>query len=177
MSDAWIIASAGLTGQPDPSRDIVGAGMQDIATGTEKRDVSEMLDLLALADTPFINKVGWGSESGGTIIEWISEDLNPGYFPILSQIATAGPSIIATQLGVVRGSELTRQVHDGSLLYVKMSGSTVDESDHALLVVTSEPAGISIVVSNLVVGVMSGIASAGAIAGAKVYVLGRSGGQ
>ena len=171
MSNAWLMASTSLTNRSDAQRGIVGTGVQDIATGTEERDVSEVLDLLALADTPFINKIGWGPECGTRIIEWISEDLNPGFFPAMSQVATAGPSIIATQLGSVNGSELTRQVHDGTLLYARMSNTT--DSTHALMVVISEPAAISIVVSNLVVGVMSGIGSGGIIAGNNIYVLGQ----
>ena len=171
MSNAWLIASTALTNRSNPQLDIIGTGLQDIADGTERRDVSEILDLLALADTPFINKVGWGPESGGTIIEWISEDLSPGYFPAASQVATAGPSIIASQIGSTSGSEVTRQVHDGTLLYARMSNTT--DSTHALMVVISEPAAISIVVSNLVVGVMSGIGSAGIIAGNNVFVLGQ----
>ena len=51
----------------------------DIVSLTDKRDVSDMLDLLASADTPFLNRIGWGAESGATSIEWISEDLGPGY--------------------------------------------------------------------------------------------------
>ena len=51
----------------------------DIVSLTDRRDVSDMLDLLASADTPFLNRIGWGAESGGTSIEWISEDLGPGY--------------------------------------------------------------------------------------------------
>jgi len=172
MSDAWLMASTGLTNRSDAQRGIVGTGVQDIATGTEERDVSEVLDLLALADTPFVNKIGWGPECGTRIIEWISEDLNPGYFPLLSQVVSAGPSIIATQLGNVNGSELTRQVHDGTLLYARSSATA--DTTHSLMVVVSEPgAGPSMLVSQLLVGVMSGIGSAGLIAGNNVYVLGQ----
>jgi hypothetical protein len=49
----------------------------DIVSSTDKRDVSDMLDLLALADTPFINRIGWGSPFAATKIEWLSEDLGP----------------------------------------------------------------------------------------------------
>jgi len=38
----------------------------DIVSLTDKRDVSDMLDLLAIDYTPFINRIGWGAESGGT---------------------------------------------------------------------------------------------------------------
>jgi len=172
MSNAWLMASTGLTNRSDAQRDIIGTGVQDIATGTQERDVSEVLDLLALADTPFINKIGWGPECGATVIEWISEDLNPGFFPAASDVATGGPSIIATQLGAVSGSELTRQVHDGTLLYARMSNTA--DSIHALMVVISEPgAAHSIVASQLVLGAMTGIGSAGVIAGNNLYVLGQ----
>ena len=46
----------------------------DIVSNTDKRDVSDMLDLLAMAETPFINRVGWGSPFAATKIEWLSED-------------------------------------------------------------------------------------------------------
>ena len=65
----------------------------DIVSLTDKRDVSDMLDLLAIAYTPFINRIGWGSESGGTSIEWISEDLGPGYVVAGSVMASAGTSL------------------------------------------------------------------------------------
>ena len=51
----------------------------DIGTTTNRRDVSELLDLWAHKSTPFLNRLSWGAESGGLNIEWITEHLGFGY--------------------------------------------------------------------------------------------------
>ncbi len=89
----------------------------DIVSGTEKKDVSDMLDLLALAETPFVNRIGWGAETGGVKIEWISEDLGPGYVVAGSVKASAGTSLqIATVEGLTT-AEAARQIQTGTVLY------------------------------------------------------------
>jgi len=79
-ASTWLMTEAQADGvmRGFYQRDIVGDTPYGVVDGTQRRDVSEMLDLLALADTPFINRIGWGPDSGGTSIEWISEDLGPG---------------------------------------------------------------------------------------------------
>lgn len=128
-----------------PQADIVGMATYGVTDGTQKRDISEVLDLLALTDTPFINKVGWGPESAGTNIEWISEDIGPGYIQALSAVGSgaAGDSIIANSIDAVQGSQLTKQLHEGTILYVYCS----EDARHGVAVVTSEPAAVSIVIS------------------------------
>ena len=49
---------------------------------------------LVLAETPFINRIGWGSDSGGTSIEWISEDLGPGKIKTVAAIESAQASFV-----------------------------------------------------------------------------------
>lgn len=88
----------------------------DIVSNTEKRDVSDMLDLLALADTPFINRVGWGPESGGMAIEWISEDLGPGYVKVAAAGSGAGSVVLTTTEGMTC-AEGVKQIQTGTVLY------------------------------------------------------------
>jgi hypothetical protein len=104
----------------------------DVVSGTEKRDVSDMLDLLAIADTPFINRIGWGPDSGGLKIEWISEDLGPGYVVAGSVKASAGTSLqIATVEGLTT-AEASRQIQTGTVLYHYSA-----DGDHGIMLVVS----------------------------------------
>ena len=89
----------------------------DIVSNTNKRDVSDVLDLLALAETPFINAIGWGPDSGGTKIEWITEDLGPGYIKAASVIGSAGVSILIASVENLTSTEALKQVQEGSILY------------------------------------------------------------
>jgi hypothetical protein len=92
----------------------------DIVSNTNKRDVSDVLDLLALAETPFINRVGWGAESGGTEIEWLSEDLGPGWVAVSAAVASAATSIIVASAGAsgLSSAEAVKQVQTGTGLPV-----------------------------------------------------------
>ena len=48
---------------------------QSITGSTDKRDVSDMLDLWAHKWTPVLNRMSWGPESGGLLgFEWIVSD-------------------------------------------------------------------------------------------------------
>ena len=73
-ASTWLMTEGEAFGRGNYSRDIIGDVPYGVVDGTQRRDVSEALDLLALSETPFVNKIGWGPESGGTAIEWISED-------------------------------------------------------------------------------------------------------
>ena len=104
----------------------------DIVSGTEKKDVSDMLDLLAIADTPFVNRIGWGPETGGVKIEWISEDLGPGYVVAGSVKASAGTSLqIATVEGLTT-AEAASQIQTGTVLYHYSA-----DGEHGLMLVVS----------------------------------------
>jgi hypothetical protein len=63
--------------------------VQAEATSTEKKDISEVLDLWAFKDTPFLNRIGWGPDSPGTSIEWVTEHLSWGYVETAQVIGTA----------------------------------------------------------------------------------------
>ncbi|MHA2084990.1 MAG: SU10 major capsid protein [Candidatus Thorarchaeota archaeon] len=63
-----------------------------ITASTDKRDVSEMLDLWAHKDTPFLNRISWGPDSGGLGIEWLSEHLGWGYIENVSTMGSASVS-------------------------------------------------------------------------------------
>ena len=89
----------------------------DIVSNTDKRDVSDMLDLLAITETPFINAIGWGPESGATSIEWITEDLGPGYIQAASVVGSAGVSILIASVGNLTSTEALKQLGEGSVLY------------------------------------------------------------
>lgn len=148
QASAWIMAEAGrIPGRGFFSRDISGTVPYGIVSGTEKRDVSESLDLLALSDTPFINRIGWGPESGGSTIEWISEDLGPGKMKNVVTIASECASFVATSVDGITASATMYQIKEGSVLYKYSSINGY----HTLAVVTSTKAetgvGVSIFLS------------------------------
>ena len=96
-----------------------GGGMPqttlDIVPGTDKRDVSEVLDLLVVDETPFINMVGWGPESGSTKIEWLSENMGPGY--VILEAVTGDGGLVVGDDGDMPASEAIKQVVEGTVLY------------------------------------------------------------
>ena len=94
-------------------------------SNTNKRDVSELLDLWAHRDTPLLNRIKWASGSGGTSREWISEHLGYGY--IKSGTATSGDAAImipASSDLALGTSAAIRQIQVGSLLYTHSSGDS-----------------------------------------------------
>lgn len=101
---------------------IAGRGIYEdtigsLTSGLEKRDVSDMLDLLALADTPFLNRVTWGKPSGGLSIEWISESIGPGYLVSSAAKASTATSIIFTTVEGLTTTEAVKQLNTGTVLY------------------------------------------------------------
>ena len=89
----------------------------DIVSLTDKRDVSNVLDLLAISETPFINAIGWGPESGAGSIEWITEDLGPGYIKAKSVVGSAGVSILIASVENLTSTEALKQLQEGTVLY------------------------------------------------------------
>ena len=146
-ASTWLMSEGQSLGRGYYSRDIVGDVPFGIVTGTERRDVSEQLDLLAQADTPFINAVGWGPESGGDTIEWISEDLGPGKLKTIASVVSGATSFIATSIDGLSASDTLYQIKQGTVLYTYCSNS----ASHCVGVVTSTPAaggtGTSVTVS------------------------------
>ena len=133
-ASTWLMSEAQLQGRGQYQRDIIGDVPYGIVTGTERRDVSEALDLLALSETPFINRIGWGPESGGTSIEWISEDLGSGKLKQIAANCSDCTSIVLNSVDGMDASDTAYQLKQGSVLYVY--DSTVGQ--HAMAVVVSE---------------------------------------
>ena len=144
----WLMSESQVLGRGNYQRAIVSDPPYGVVDGTQRRDVSEALDLLALADTPFINRVGWGPESGGMAIEWISEDLGPGYIHSSICESTALSFLLLSVEGI-DASDAGLQLKQGSVLYTYDSGGA---DPHIFAIVTSAPAagfgtGVSVTVS------------------------------
>lgn len=165
---SWLLTT-GVTGRGRYQSGIVGDD-PGIATDQQKRDVSEVIDLLALADTPFINRVGWGPESEGVIIEWISEDLGPGFFYQLSGVASGSyATIIAASADGLESTEAHKQIHVGTVLYHYNSTDT----QHALYAVYSKDSSGTMVLSAITtLGTTSTSGTTSIAAGDKFYILG-----
>jgi hypothetical protein len=138
MSDVsvWAMTEAQSAGRGYYQRDILTDPPQGIVDGTQKRDISESLDLLALAETPFINAVGWGPESGGHKIEWMTEDLGPGVFRQEAITVSADLSMVVCSIDGLAASEAVYQLRQGTVFYTWDS----TETTHMMGVVTSVPA-------------------------------------
>lgn len=132
----------------------VRAAPDGIIADTDRRDVSEMLDLLALSDTPFINRIGWGPDCGSVTLEWISEDLGPGYIQNRAALETAITSITVGTTDGATASAMVMQLTRGTVLYnwcsiagthnmsvVTSYESTLNYANSATLVVSTLAAG------------------------------------
>jgi hypothetical protein len=100
-----------------------------ITSGTEKRDVSDMLELWAHKWTPILNRVNWGPDSGGLSVEWISEHLGYHWLELSGDLASDGVAfaIVSGGTGESASDSLIKQVQAGSLLYAYASGSNTDD--------------------------------------------------
>lgn len=139
----------------------------DIVTNTDKRDLSDMLDLLAIADTPFINRIGWGAESAAQKIEWIYENLGPGYVIVGSGAASTATSIQISTVEGLTTAEAAKQLQSGTILY----GYNSTNGEHAFFVVvsTGTDGEIEIEVLSSITGVSQ---STDIAAGDYLYILG-----
>ncbi len=163
---AWVMSAASDRGEYQ--RGITSNPPLGVVAGTQTRDVSDMLDLLALAETPFINRVGWGPESGGLLIEWIAEDLGPKFVQNISAIASDFLSIVLNSSdNSISPSDAIQQLGQGTVLYHFASVGGV----HTLNVINSTPATVSITMSTI--AATSFGAQTSAPANDKFYILGR----
>ena len=143
-----------------------------ITASTDRRDVSEALDLLALSDTPFINKIGWGPDCGTQVIEWLSEDLGPGYIQNEVALLTACLSITVNTTDGTDVTDIVLQLTKGTVLYNWCSVA----GTHNMSVITSFEAGTTyptvgtLVVSTLAAGGYG--AATTAPINTKFYILG-----
>ncbi len=155
-ASTWLQSEAQSQGRGFYQRELVGAKVPyGIVSDTQRRDVSEQLDLLALDETPFVNAIGWGPESGGVVIEWLSEELGPMKLRQISTTASAWTSFVVTTIDGLTGSDSLYQLKQGSLLY-KYCSAKAGTGGHALAVVTSTPAaggtGTSVTISIISTG-------------------------
>ncbi len=104
----------------------------EIGSNTNKRDVSELLDLWAHKETPFLNRIGWGPESGGTAIEWISEHIGYGYISPASVMGSGGGSVKVGSSGLTSAGMAIKQLNTGALLF----GYSSTDSEVCLMLVT-----------------------------------------
>lgn len=136
-----------------------------IVSNTNKRDVSDVLDLWVHRRTPFLNYLKWGKESGGTQIEWIAEHQGRGY--LISGTEMTGSAVAAidvTSSDAGNTSAAVNQVTTGAILV----GYSTDLASHVIFFVhsataTSSASGVVAISSNLCGTVDSGT---------KLYVLG-----
>lgn len=109
---------------------------QSITANTNVRDVSDLLDLWAHQETPILNRVAWGAESGGLVIEWVSEHLGFRYVINSAQVASAGTSLIikSNVAGLTIANQM-KQIEEGTVLMAHKGSGT-----HVFWVVSSAPA-------------------------------------
>jgi len=88
----------------------------DTVASTDVRDVSDVLDLLALKDTPLLNRLKWGSDVHNKIHSWITEDLGPGYVILSGQVASDASYILIGTSGIGNITQALDQIHTGTIL-------------------------------------------------------------
>jgi hypothetical protein len=139
---------------------------QQITANTDKRDVSQMLDLWAHTDTPFMNRISWGPDSGGMSIEWLSEHLGWGYIENVSTMGSGSVVFVGayhfpgTTTSISAG--VYYAINCGTMLYSWNSGDAAD----SLMVVESIGASDSITIL--------WVLTASLAATDKLYVLGET---
>lgn len=108
-----------------------------ITASTNVRDVSQMLEVWAHEDTPLLNRVEWGDESGGIIIEWLHEHLGWYYIEISAGCGSASTTIgITSGIGGLSEAEQSKQLGCGALLYAVGAGGDQSGS-HCWLAVST----------------------------------------
>jgi len=113
-----------------------------IGSGTDKLDVSQLLEQWAHRDTPLLNKIKWEDDSGALQVEWISEHLGFGYVQTSAAIASGAAEFTCTTSGTgLTTSETIKQVQAGTLLYVNLSGNASGECFYVVTTVGSTSAG------------------------------------
>jgi len=148
----------------------LGQSTLDIVSSTDKRDVSDMLDLLALADTPFINRIGWGSPFAATKIEWLSEDLGPGWITTSAAVLSDDLSMIVTSAGLagVTSTEAVKQIQTGTVMYHYNS----TDGEHMLFTAICVHATGSVSFEALCTAADAGTTATSTIIGDKMYIIG-----
>jgi hypothetical protein len=140
----------------------------DIGAGTNRPDVSEILELWAHEETPLLNRIAWGPDSGGLQIEWITEHLGWMYVETSAAIASDGTALkAASGVAGLSCAEQMKQIRVGTLLYAKGVAASGDQSgDHSWMVVSTVAATYTATTAFL------SSTTASIAASAKVYVVG-----
>jgi len=141
-----------------------------IISSTNKRDVSDMLDLWVHERTPFLNYLSWGPESGGTAIEWISEHQGRGYLITGEEITeSALIAVDVTTSDAGSASAAINQICSGAALL----GYSSDEATHIIYFVYSmtmtATGGAEIAIASEVCATID--------SGEKLYILGNWAGE
>lgn len=139
-----------------------------ITSGSDRRDVSEMLEMWAHKETPFLNRISWGPDSGGLSIEWLTEHTGFGYIETSAAVATGGTAIvIASGVGGLSRAEQVKQINVGTVLMAKgVADSGSESADHAWLIVTTIGTSYSLTVAFMA------STTASIAASTKLYIVG-----
>jgi hypothetical protein len=110
-------------------------------SGTTKPDVSDMLELWAHKETPFLNRISWGAESStANLITWLTEHLGWRYFETSGGVASNATSLIIASLGTgyLTKEEQSKQLRPGTLCWAQgMADSGSASGDNAWFYVTT----------------------------------------
>ncbi len=151
--------------------DTMGGGLPhattDIVSNTDRRDVSEVLDLFAPSETPFISRIGWGPASSATSIEWLTENLGPGYVVAGSVKASAGTSLQISTVDGLTTAEAARQIQTGTVLYHYSS----TDGEHGVMLVVSTGSDGELEIEVLSTATTFSV-NTSTTAGDKIYILG-----
>jgi len=151
--------------------DTMGGGLPhattDIVSNTDRRDVSEVLDLFAPSETPFISRIGWGPESSATSIEWLTENLGPGYVQAGSVQASGGTSLQISTVDGLTTAQAAKQIQTGTVLYHYSS----TDGEHSLKLIVSTGADGELEMETLSTATAWSV-NTSTIAGDKMYIIG-----
>jgi len=126
-----------------------------------------MLEFWAHKDTPLLNRISWGEESGGIIIEWVHENLGWMYVETSAAIASGGTAMVvaSTGTGHLAKLEAAKQVRVGTLLYAKAGTDLSQSGGHAWMAVST-------IAANTCTLAFLSSTTASIAASAKVYIVG-----
>ena len=110
-------------------------------SGTAKPDVSDMLELWAHKETPFLNRLSWGADSSSAdTVDWLTEHLGWRYFETSGAIATNATSLIIASLGTgyLTRAQQSKQIRPGTLCWAQgVANSGSASGDNAWFYVTT----------------------------------------
>ena len=127
-----------------------------------------MLDFWAHTETPFLNKLSWGPDSGATSLEWITEHLGWGYLEVNAVAASNITTVVgATDPAGVAAGNLAKSISEGALLY----SYGASDAEHGFMLVESISLSSDSTIKTLTFEWLSGFTLSLA-ASQKLYLLG-----